>query len=366
MLKKKILITLGTRPELIKLYPLIKSMYDSKNFLVKTCYTGQHKELVKMSSKIFDFKPEFSLNIMKTNQNSVDIVKNIFSKFEKINSRFNFESIIIQGDTTTAMAAALAAFYFKKKVIHVEAGLRTKNINDPFPEEANRKIISQIASIHFAPTKIAKDNLIKEGIKNKNIFVVGNTVIDTLKIISKKYKINQEEKNTILCTIHRNENLKKNIDIIINSLLEIAKKNPSWKIIWPLHPNPVIKKKLKKILNKKKNLKVLNPLNYFDFIKTLKESRIIISDSGGIQEEASYLGKYVFIMRKNTERPEVIINRTGKILDFNKKVIVDQINKFIKDKKWLKINSSNCFGTGNTSQKIHKILKKVSKPYNEE
>jgi len=356
MLKKKILITLGTRPELIKLFPLIKSLSVSKKFIVKTCYTGQHKELVKMSSKLFEFEPEFSLNIMKKSQNSVDIVKNIFSKFENINKKFNFESIIVQGDTTTAMAAALASFYLKKKIIHIESGLRTGDINDPFPEEANRKIISQIATLHFAPTKGAKNNLIKEGIKSKNIFVVGNTVIDTLKIFFNKHKIIQNEKNIILCTLHRSENIEKNIEIVINSLLKIAKKNPSWKIIWPHHPNPIIKKKLKKILNKKNNLIILNPLSYSDFIKVFKECRLVISDSGGIQEEASYLGKYVFIMRKKTERPEVIVNKTAKILNFNKNEIEDEINKFIKDKKWQKIKSSNCFGIGNTSKKIRKIL----------
>lgn len=357
MLKKNFLITIGTRPELIKLYPLIKSMRNSKNFQIKICYTGQHKELVKMSLKIFDFNPDYSFNIMKKGQSSLDIVENIFKKFKKITKKYDFDGIIVQGDTTTAMSAALAAFYLKKKIIHIEAGLRTNNIYDPFPEEANRKIISQIASLHFAPTKIAKSNLIKEGIKGKNIFVVGNTVIDALKIIAKKFEINQNEKNIVLCTLHRSENIKKNIDIMIDSLVEIAKKNLDWKIIWPQHPNPMIKKKLKKILNKQKNLLILNSLNYVDFIKTLKECKLIISDSGGIQEEASYLGKYVFIMRKNTERPEAIINRTGIILNFKKKIIVDQINKFIKDKKWLSIKSSNCFGAGNASPKIHNILK---------
>lgn len=357
MLKKKILITLGTRPELIKLYPLIKSMRNSKRFLVKTCYTGQHRELVKMSSKIFDFDPDFSLNIMKESQSSIEIVKNIFNKFEKIKDRYNFESIIVQGDTTTAMSAALAAFYLKKEIIHIEAGLRTKDINDPFPEEGNRKIISQIASLHFAPTKIAKNNLIEEGIKSKNIFIVGNTVIDTLKIISKKYKIKTSKENIVLCTIHRSENIKKNINIIIESLLAIAKENPDWKIIWPHHPNPVIKKKLGKIFNKQKNLVILNSLNYLDFLKVLKKCKIIVSDSGGVQEEATYLGKYVFIMRKSTERPEVLNNKIGEILSFNKTLIVEKINRFIKKEKWLKIKASNCFGIGNSSQIIHKILK---------
>jgi UDP-N-acetylglucosamine 2-epimerase (non-hydrolysing) len=357
-MQKKILITLGTRPELIKLYPLIKLIKVSKNFSVKTCYTGQHRELVKMSSKIFNFSPDFSLNIMKESQSSLDIVENIFNKFKKICHKYNFESIIVQGDTTSAMSAALAAFYLKKNIIHIEAGLRTKNIYDPFPEEANRKIISQIASLHFSPTKLAKINLIKEGIENKRIFVVGNTVIDTLKTISNKYRIKNKNKNIILCTIHRSENINKNIDTIINSLLKIAEKNRDWKIIWPFHPNPIIKKKLQKIIGKQNNLLILNSLNYLDFTRILKESKLIISDSGGIQEEAAYLGKYIFIMRMSTERPEVL-KKNGQILGFNEKIIIKKIESFIKKKKWNKIKPSNCFGRGNSAKKIINILENI-------
>jgi UDP-N-acetylglucosamine 2-epimerase (non-hydrolysing) len=358
MLKKRILIALGTRPELIKLYPIIKELGKSKSFYIKICYTGQHKELVKMSSHILNFKPNFSLNVMKKNQNSIDVVENIFKKIKKILKKYNFQSIIVQGDTTTAMAVALAGFYLKKKIYHVEAGLRTHDINDPFPEEGNRKIISQISSIHFAPTNLSRKNLITEGTKNK-IYVTGNTVIDTLIEISKKYNIKKNEDKIILCTIHRNENINKNIKIILASLLKIAKDNPDWKIIWPYHLNPIIKKKLKKFVNKRENLLIINSLDYLSFLKFFFKCSLVISDSGGLQEEAAYLGKYVFIMRRKTERPEIIINNLGEILNVNKELIVNKINIFLRKKKWKKIKPSNCFGNGNSAKKIVSILEKI-------
>lgn len=358
MVKNKILVALGTRPELIKLAPVINRLHKSKIIDLKICYTGQHKSLVKMSSDIFKFKPDFSLNIMKKKQDSVYLVEKIFQKMRNVFKKYNCDSVIVQGDTTTAMAVALTGFYFKKKIYHIEAGLRTHDINDPFPEEANRKIISKISTINFAPTKNAMKNLIEENVDKKKIFVTGNTVIDSLKFITKKYNIKRSEENIILCTIHRSENINQNIGIIINSLFKIAKDNPDWKIIWPYHPNPIITVKLKKFVNKYKNLLIISSLDYLNFLRILNKSKLIISDSGGIQEEAAYLGKYVFIMRKETERPEIILNNLGKILCFDEKIITKETKLFIKKKKWKKIKPSNCFGNGSSAEMIFKILKK--------
>lgn len=375
MVKKKILITFGTRPEAIKLAPLIIKLKQHKNFLVKVCITSQHKKMLKQVLNLFKIKYEYDLKIMKDNQTLGHVTSKILNKFDLVLNKFKPDLVIVHGDTTTTMASSISAYYKKIDVAHVEAGLRTENIYSPFPEEINRKITSNICKFNFAPTNLSKKNLINENIKKKNILVTGNTVVDSLLLIKKIIKENKKiqnklvkkfgyflskKKKIILVTGHRRENFGKGFRNICMALLQIIKKHQDVLIIYPVHLNPNVKKPVKKILKNNPRIILLDPLNYVEFVFLMSKSYLILTDSGGIQEEAPTFNKPVLIMRNHTERPEAVKAGSAKLVGTNQSKIYKEVSKILLNRNSLKKiqKIKNPFGNGNASLKIVKYLNK--------
>ena len=346
-MKKKILIVFGTRPEAIKMAPLVKEFKRKPNiYNTKVCITAQHREMLDQVLNFFAIKSDFDLNLMKPNQNLYSLTSEIIIKLKPILELFGPDFIFVHGDTTTAMAASIAGFYSGAKVCHIEAGLRTFDMNSPFPEEMNRSIISVTSSFHFAPTLTSKNNLLKENKKEEDIIVTGNTVIDSLlysvdrvksnfddpEINFLKDKINTQKK-IILVTGHRRENHGEGFNNICKALKQIANENEDCQILYPVHLNPNVQKPVYKYLNNVSNILLLSPLSYPAFVWLMEKSYLILTDSGGIQEEAPSLGKPVLVMRDNTERPEAIASGTVILVGTNMNVIVEQTNNLLRDKK---------------------------------
>ncbi len=370
---KKILIVFGTRPEAIKMAPLIKEFQKFPDYFeLKVCVTAQHRQMLDQVLELFEIKPDFDLNIMKKEQDLYDITANILTKIKLIIKEVEPDIVFVHGDTTTTFSATLAAFYHKIDVAHVEASLRSGSIYSPWPEEANRRLTSCLAKYHFTPTISSRENLIKENIDKKDIFIVGNTVIDALFIILDKIKkdkkllskikselkvkninINSNRK-IILVTGHRRENFGKGFISICNALKTIAVNNPNIDIIYPMHLNPNVRKPIGQILSKIKNIYLAEPLTYEPFVYLMSKSYIILTDSGGIQEEAPSLGKPVLVMRDTTERPEAIKSGTAKLVGTKKLTIVDEVTKLLNSKEaYDKMNkASNPYGDGKASEKI--------------
>ncbi|MCR8679884.1 MULTISPECIES: non-hydrolyzing UDP-N-acetylglucosamine 2-epimerase, partial [Campylobacter] len=329
---RKILVIFGTRPEAIKMAPLVKKLSSIVEFETKVCVTAQHRQMLDQVLELFEIIPDYDLNIMKQNQNLLDITKTVLSGINDVLLDFSPDIVLVHGDTTTAAIASLAAFYNKVKVAHIEAGLRTNNLYSPYPEEANRQIVGVLANYHFAPTQIEKQNLIKENKLDKNIIVTGNTVIDALLFILNKILNNQTIKNDILQSIknegfiydknrklilvtgHRRENFGDGFINICNALKDIALNNPNIDILYPVHLNPNVQVPVNNILSKIKNIYLINPLRYENFVYMMYLSHFIITDSGGIQEEAPSLGKPVLVMRDTTERPSALQAGTIKLV----------------------------------------------------
>lgn len=361
-MKKKILFIFGTRPEAIKLYPLIELIKKYRIFSIKVCISSQHKGLLKQILRQLQIKVNYDLNVMTSNQKIENLYGIIFNQLSKIIEKEKPKLIIIQGDTITAMSAAMVAKLKKIKVAHVEAGLRTFDYNSPWPEEFSRTIISNIADLNFCPTKINMENLKKENIKN--IFLTGNTIVDSVEKIFKKNPFSNIKfknflnkyyngKTNVFLTVHRRENFGKPIIDIFKAVKKLSKIE-GIKIIYPVHPNPNIKKNAK-ILSKVKNIKLTKPLDYIETLKVLKNTDIILSDSGGIQEESSVLNKKILILRNKTERPE-ILGKNGVLVGHNIKKILLNFKKF--QKTILKKNNKFVYGDGKSSQKIINIIKK--------
>ena len=356
---KKILFLAGTRPEIIKLAPLFLLLKKNKKFKTTFCLTGQHKQLSVLAASIFGIKFDYNLKVMKKNQDLFTLSTNILEKLKLFFKKNFFDVVIVQGDTTSAMIGALGAFYNKIKIFHVEAGLRTNNKNNPFPEELNRILISHMSNIHFSPTILSKNNLIKEGIGKKKIFLTGNTVIDSLNFIKNKFKLKNSNSKLILCTIHRKENQGENFKIFCKKLKIIAKSFQDWKFLFVFHPNPNIKNIAHKLLKKIPNIKLVKSLNYLDFLRYLCKSSIVISDSGGLQEECASLGKFVVIARENTERPEIISASLGRLNPIKDSNFVNVVKSLINQKIWKNCKPSFCFGGGSSSKKISIIISKI-------
>lgn len=369
---KKILTVFGTRPEAIKMAPLVIKLKEDKRFDVKVCVTGQHREMLDQVLLLFNIFPDFDLNIMSENQTLPEIVSRILKNLSKVFVKFKPDIVLVHGDTSTSFASSLAAFYEKIVVGHVEAGLRTGNIYEPWPEEANRKLTGVLSKYHFAPTQISKNNLLKENINEENIYITGNTIIDALFLtksklekddiikfnLSKEFYYLDDNKKLILVTAHRRENFGEGFKKICNALEEIAKKNTDVQIVYPVHPNPNVQKPVKRILSNVKNIFLVNPLEYLSFVYLMNRSLFIITDSGGIQEEAISLGKPVLIMRETTERPEAVTMGNVKLVGTNKDKIVSETNYLIKNTKgYVKMaNITNPYGDGNACEKICEIL----------
>ncbi|MEM5810047.1 MAG: UDP-N-acetylglucosamine 2-epimerase (non-hydrolyzing) [Candidatus Aenigmatarchaeota archaeon] len=374
---KKLLFIFGTRPEAIKLAPVIIKAKRSRKFNVKVCVTAQHREMLDQVLNIFNIKPDYDLNIMQNNQNLFDITVNSLKKLEPVLRKEKPDIVIVQGDTTTTFVAALSAYYLKIKIAHVEAGLRTKNKFNPFPEEINRQLTDCLADIYFVPTKRAKLNLLSEGFENKKIFVTGNTVVDALLMIVEKqnskrvqefyenyflknFGISFDSKRTILVTAHRRESFGKDFESICKGLKMIADDNPNVQIIYPVHLNPNVQKPVRKILSNSKNVHLIKPLDYLSFVWLMNKSYIILTDSGGIQEEAPSLGKPVLVMRKTTERPEGIEAGVARLIGVKTESIYFETMELLNNEiLYQKMSRAvNPYGDGKASERMIEILRK--------
>jgi len=352
---------IGTRPEAIKLAPLILEFRKSKKIKTNIILSGQHNEMIQPVMDIFNLEEDVNFDVLGRSNSLEQTTSLILNELSNYFDKIKPDLVFVQGDTITAFAGALSAFFKKIPIAHVEAGLRTKSIFSPFPEEANRRMISQLTSLHFAPTELAYENLLKNGIK-KDIFISGNTVVDALNLVSRKknnFKIEGIDifnEKFILTTVHRRENWGEPIKNISKAILNVVNKNEGIKVILPMHKNPLVRKPLIEILGNNENILLIDPLPYFEFILTLKNAFIVLTDSGGIQEEAHTLGKSILILRDCTERPEVILNGNALLVGTDFKKIELELNNLLKvskEDKGLKKNL-NTFGNGDASKLILK------------
>jgi len=367
---KKILFVYGTRPEAIKMAPLILEMKnDPKHFDVKVCLTGQHREMLDQVNSFFGLQSDYDLNLMQPNQTLFDITARCLKGLEPIISGYKPDLIFVQGDTTTVMATSLAAYYKQIPLAHLEAGLRSGNRYSPFPEEVNRIIAGHIAEWHFAPTIGSEANLNREGLE-KNIHVVGNTVIDALLIglriiqqdnakYSAPFSFLDPTKRLVLVTGHRRESFGAPFENMCLAMKEIVSSNPDVEIVYPVHLNPNVQEPVKRILGNLENVKLIPPLDYPYLLWIMNKSYIVLTDSGGIQEEAPAMGKPVLVMRDVTERQEGIDSGTAKLVGTDKDRIVSAVNLLLRDKSEYEkmAKAVNPYGDGTTSRKIAEILK---------
>lgn len=373
---KKILLVFGTRPEAIKMAPLVKALEDEPSIVSKVCVTAQHREMLDQVLDMFDIVPDYDLNLMKPGQDLYDVTANVLLGLKDVLSEFEPDIVLVHGDTTTTSAASLAAFYQKIKIGHVEAGLRTGNIYSPWPEEANRQITGVLANYHFAPTDTSKTNLLKENKDERNIIVTGNTVIDALLLALNKIEIHpmlkkriindinieyklDESKKFILVTGHRRENFGQGFIDICEALKEIALNNPEVDIVYPVHLNPNVQEPVKALLSNVSNVYLIRPLQYESFIYMMSRSYFIITDSGGVQEEAPSLGKPVLVMRETTERPEAVGAGTVKLVGTNKNKIVEEAQLLLhSNEAYSKMSKAhNPYGDGHACEKIVEFLR---------
>ena len=370
---KKILLIFGTRPEAIKMAPLVKEFQNyTKVFETKICVTAQHREMLDQVLKFFDINPDYDLNLMKPGQNLYSLTATIIESLKSVLEDFNPDFVFVHGDTTTTMAASIASFYSGSKVCHVEAGLRTYNKLSPFPEEMNRQITGRICDYHFAPTNTSKNNLLLENISDDSILVTGNTVIDALLSSVKKVNSNPSElinslskkigdKEIVLVTGHRRENHGDGFERICRALKQIAEDDINRLVIYPVHLNPKVQQPVNRILSSVKNIILINPLAYEDFIWLMNRSKIIITDSGGVQEEAPSLGKPVLVMRDTTERPEAVEAGTVLLVGTNEELIVSEALNLLNNKDVFEKMSKlhNPYGDGLASKRIVEFIKKI-------
>jgi UDP-N-acetylglucosamine 2-epimerase (non-hydrolysing) len=361
----KAMCIFGTRPEAIKMAPLIREFKKHpQQFKAIVCVTAQHRGLLDQVLSYFQIKPDIDLNLMRDNQSLDGLTSDAITALTKVLLEQKPDIVLVQGDTTTSMAAALASFYQKVPVGHVEAGLRTKNIYDPFPEEVNRRIISVLSTYNFAPTQKAVDALLVEGIPQKSIFLTGNTIVDALYlIIEEKKKVNidlslLDSKKVILVTAHRRESFGKPLENICLALSKIAERNPQVKIVYPVHPNPNVKDTVFKILANKDGIHLLSPLEYPEFVYLLNRSYLVLTDSGGVQEEAPVLGKPVLVMRNETERPEGIEANVAKLIGTDVEDILRNTELLLNDPgEYAKMSRCvSLYGDGKASERIVNIL----------
>lgn len=368
MKKIKVLSVFGTRPEAIKMCPLVKEFECRDNIESIVCVTGQHREMLDSVLKVFKINPDYDLNIMKHGQSIVDVSNAVLEGTSRVIEECKPDLVLVHGDTTTTLNGALASFYNKIPVGHVEAGLRSFDINSPFPEEANRKLTGNIATYHFAPTDTNRENLFTEGIFY-NVFVTGNTVIDALlSIINKKHEFDEkilndidfENKKVILLTTHRRENWGKPMENIFEAITKLIAENEDVEVVFPMHKNPSIRDLAHKYFNANKNVHLIEPLEYVDFANIMSKAYLILTDSGGIQEEAPSLGKPVIVLRTETERPEAVKAGTVKLAGIEVDNIFNITNELIRDKDAYEkmALSSNPYGDGNSCKRIADIIEK--------
>jgi len=375
---KKILIVFGTRPEAIKMAPLVKEFQKyPQTFETKVCVTAQHREMLDQVLELFEIIPDYDLNIMKAGQDLYDVTSNVLLGMRDVLNNFKPDIVFVHGDTSTTFTTTLACFYQKIPVAHVEAGLRTYDIYSPWPEEANRQLTGRLATYHFAPTSTSEQNLLNENVNKENIAVTGNTVIDALFWVLDKIKNSQElqqkihyqlstnnyklqnDRKIILVTGHRRENFGQGFINICEALKEIALNNPDIDIVYPVHLNPNVQKPVFELLDDIENISLIKPLEYESFVYLMNKAYAIITDSGGVQEEAPSLGKPVLVMRDTTERPEAVQAGTVKLVGTNKLTIVKEVQKLLEDQEeYNKMSRAhNPYGDGKACEKIVHFMK---------
>lgn len=366
-MKKKVLSVFGTRPEAIKMAPVVKALEASPDFESVVMVTAQHREMLDQVLEVFDIKPQYDLDIMKHKQTIAQITSRILENMGRVLEEVKPDVVLVHGDTTTTFAAALSSFYHQIKVGHVEAGLRSHNKMSPYPEEMNRSLTGRIADFHFAPTQSNYDNLIAENVDPKTIFITGNSVIDALLMtVDKKEAFgdpfldsyNFEAYDTIVVTAHRRENLGQPMRNIFNALNRITKGNPNARIIFPIHKNPLVRELAEELLKGNDQIHLIEPLEYKPFALLEAKAKLILTDSGGIQEEAPALGIPVLVMRTETERPEAVEAGTVKVVGIEEEAIYQEAHKLLNDESAYNAMAEavNPYGDGHASERILKIL----------
>ncbi|MDE9445408.1 UDP-N-acetylglucosamine 2-epimerase (non-hydrolyzing) [Xenorhabdus bovienii] len=370
----KVLTVFGTRPEAIKMAPLVHALAKDAAFDAKVCVTAQHREMLDQVLHLFEITPDFDLNIMKKGQDLTDITCRILEGMKPVLEEFKPDVVLVHGDTATTMATSLAAFYQRIPVGHIEAGLRTGDLYSPWPEEANRKIAGHLAMYHFAPTENSQNNLLKESIAGSSIFVTGNTVIDALlwvrdRIVSddalsgqlaKLYPFIDPNKKMILVTGHRRESFGGGFERICEALAQVARAHPEVQVVYPVHLNPNVSEPVKRILHGIDNVILINPQDYLPFVYLMNHAYMILTDSGGIQEEAPSLGKPVLVMRDTTERPEAVDAGTVRLVGTKTQTIVEEVTRLLTDDIAYQQMSRahNPYGDGQACQRILEALRK--------
>ena len=360
---KKIMVVFGTRPEAIKMCPLVNELKSRKCLEVIVCVTGQHRKMLEQVLDAFNVVPDYDLSIMKDNQTLFDVTVNILERIETVLEKVKPDVVLVHGDTSTTFSTALACFYKQIPVGHVEAGLRTYNVYSPYPEEFNRQAVGIISRYNFAPTENSKNNLLKEGKNSETIYVTGNTAIDALKTTVRADYTHPElewakDSRLILITAHRRENLGEPMENMFRAIKRVIEAHPDVKAIYPIHMNPVVRKTADDILGDFDRIRIIEPLDVVDFHNFMSRSYLILTDSGGIQEEAPSLGKPVLVMRDTTERPEGVEAGTLKIVGTDEQTIFNEFNKLLEDKsEYEKMSkASNPYGDGFACKYIANIL----------
>ncbi|UUE45339.1 non-hydrolyzing UDP-N-acetylglucosamine 2-epimerase [Pectobacterium aroidearum] len=369
----KVLTVFGTRPEAIKMAPLVHALAQDGAFESRICVTAQHREMLDQVLRLFDITPDYDLDIMRPGQGLSEISCRILSGLEPVMAAFKPDLVLVHGDTTTTLATSLAAFYQRIPVGHVEAGLRTGNLYSPWPEEANRKLTGHLAMYHFAPTENSRQNLLREHLSDRHIFVTGNTVIDALfwvrdrilgdaalrRSLDEKYDFLDDNKKLILVTGHRRESFGGGFERICSALADIARRHPEVQIVYPVHLNPNVSEPVNRILSGIDNVMLIAPQDYLPFVYLMNRSYMILTDSGGIQEEAPSLGKPVLVMRDTTERPEAVEAGTVKLVGTEVANIVDAVSMLLTDDEAYQAMSRahNPYGDGQACQRIVEALK---------
>lgn len=362
---KKVLLVFGTRPEAIKMCPLVNELKSRKSIETIVCVTGQHRQMLDQVLNAFSVEPDYDLSIMKDKQTLFDVTINILERIKKVLEETNPDIVLVHGDTSTTFVTALACFYMQIPVGHVEAGLRTYNIYSPYPEEFNRQAVGIISKYNFAPTELSKQNLLNEGKKAETIYVTGNTAIDALKTtVREDYNHPElewaEGSRLIMITAHRRENLGEPMKNMFRAIQRVMVEHPDVKAIYPIHMNPVVRETADSILGRNERIRIIEPLEVLDFHNFLSRSYLILTDSGGIQEEAPSLGKPVLVMRDTTERPEGIAAGTLKLVGTDEETIYNEFKKLLEDEnEYAKMSeASNPYGDGFACKRIADILEK--------
>jgi UDP-N-acetylglucosamine 2-epimerase (non-hydrolysing) len=371
----KLLFVFGTRPEAIKMAPLVKLLQKSAKLEVKVCVTAQHREMLDQVLQLFEITPDFDLDLMRSGQTLSQLTCNILQGIESVFSQCKPDWVVVHGDTSTTMATSLAAYYQQIKVAHIEAGLRTHNLNSPWPEEGNRQITGRLAGLHFAPTEQAQANLLQEGVPANTIHVTGNTVIDALINVSQtidqdaslrqrladQFSFLDKTKRMLLVTGHRRENFGAGFESMCQALQDIAA-DSTLQVVYPVHLNPQVQEPVKRILGSAANVHLIPPLDYLPFVYLMKHSYLILTDSGGVQEEAPSLGKPVLVMRNTTERPEAVAAGTVKLVGTDRYTIVTQTRRLLTDQDAYQAmaRSHNPYGDGLACQRIRQTFEQIA------